>query len=184
MCMMRGVITWIREAILGIRDTPNTIEKIVEELNSISLVSSLLVGVAASGLYESFACIHELGQESPDSYEYKIGVWTTFGFCVDTFMFLTSTITSVSYTSIAHNSIDVNHFKRTLGRACYIPSLYLRLGFITMIGAFASLFTVVMDLVSMGGCLGFCIVTTVAPMFWGISKTISSPPDVNDLARK
>merc|ERR1712010_204978 len=142
----------------------------IEQWNSLALLSALLTGVASAGLFQTGNFLREFNQDGGGGNETKRmwGKWTMIFFCIDTFCFLNATVVAITYAGFAHVYRDEDedaarshsHSRGSQSKqksTSGLQEMHHRLGFIFLLLALSLFFIMVMDVAEMGGCLVFCI---------------------------
>lgn len=97
-------------------------------------------------------------------------------FCIDTFAFLTATMSSAFFMSFASRERyhDLPEICKVLGALVHVPDIYFRVGFYLLVVSLSCFFIMVMPVHRMFGCLAVCISLIMAPLFVSIKRASST----------
>ena len=185
---------WLEVVFLGVQEPRGTKEAMISSWMNLALISALLCGLAASGMYSSASFIHTLAEAKAEdggshdsgfllddlsfSVEAKhtMAMWTMKLFCIDTFAFLTATMSSAFFMSFASRERyhDLPEICKVLGALVHVPDIYFRVGFYLLVVSLSCFFIMVMPVHRMFGCLAVCISLIMAPLFVSIKRASST----------
>merc|ERR1719238_1328357 len=196
---VKGAVCWhqlLKATVLGIQPPFGSIRAMIEQWNSLALLSALLTGVASAGLFQTGDFLREFNQDGGNESKRMWGKWTMIFFCIDTFCFLNATVVAITYAGFAHvyrdededaarshshsrgsqskqkSTSGLQEMHHRLGWLYHWPQVYFRLGFIFLLLALSLFFIMVMDVAEMGGCLVFCIAFVILPMVFVLMKVL------------
>merc|ERR1712054_183387 len=102
---VKGAVCWhrlLKATVLGIQPPFGSIRAMIEQWNSLALLSALLTGVASAGLFLTGDFLREFNQDGGNESKRMWGKWTMILFCIDTFCFLNATVVAITYAGFAH----------------------------------------------------------------------------------
>ena len=187
----------------GIFEAKGSPDAMSEQWSSLSVVSGLLTGVAAAGLFVTAEFVGNFGAEevpfknttsnvlTPDDTTPTTldatSTFATFGFakatmmawCIDTFCFLNSTVLSCFFVAFQKRHcdvlVDVEMMIDALGWwAFHSPRIYFRTGYYLMVVSFSMFFMMVMSPFETLGCLAFCTALIIGPMFFFMNVSLAT----------
>merc|ERR1719375_1154380 len=113
---VKGAVCWrqlLKATVLGIQPPFGSIRAMIEQWNSLALLSALLTGVASAGLFQTGDFLREFNQDGGNESKRMWGKWTMFFFCIDTFCFLNATVVAITYAGFAHVYRDEDEAARS-----------------------------------------------------------------------
>ena len=183
--------------LLGIYAPRGTSESTAKQWESLSVISALLTGVAAAGLFVTAEVVQNFAEaaKEPPKLDNSTSPWmasisessfafgwakvTMMAWCIDTFCFLNSTVLSCFFVAFQKRHcdvlVDVEMMIDALGWwAFHSPRIYFRTGYYLMVVSFSMFFMMVMSPFETLGCLAFCTALIIGPMFFFMNVSLAT----------
>jgi len=180
--------------LIGIATPVGSTDDIVENWNSLALISAMLTSISGGGLFAAAEYVTTArdaidiadaglnntiiaGNKPGDdnTMQFMVAKWTMMIFCIDTFCFLNSTVITTFFVAFInrHPEHSTKQIYEILGSAWHWPEIYFRFGFFLMIAGLSLFFILVMAPTEMGLCLAFCVTTIIMPMCYALVCAMS-----------
>ena len=149
-----------------------------KEMETLALISALLLTVAGSGLFAGegveeryiFVNTTDYGVPYVPGFSIEPREWSIILYCVAIFCFLCSTMIASIIMIILLIEVPEETVKYALGSLFHAPKYYFVAGYIVLVAATTCFFLCLIPMLPTFGCLAFCSTLFILPTFMAISR--------------